>query len=148
MKEVGQVVLLEDSIATVRFERSSACKDCGACMMSESQKEMLLKVSNTLNAKENEWVKVELESPMLIKASLITYIFPLFLLIIGAAVGYFLNEAIGIMAESQTMAAIMALVFVALSFVIIHMLESKFKKNKGFSPQMVQIVDEPIKVEQ
>lgn len=143
MKEVGQVTAIDGGTARIRFKRSSACQKCGACMMSQSQQEMFLNVENTLQAAEGDWVKVDIESPMLIKASLITYIFPLVMLILGLVAGYFLNEAAHITANSEVVAAIGGLLFVAVSYGVIRLLEPRFRKTRGFTPRMIERAEEP-----
>lgn len=143
MKEIGQVISAEDGFASVQFERSSACKECGACMMSQSQKEMVLNTENTLNAGVGDWVQVDIESPMLIKASLITYIFPLLMLIAGLVLGYFINQAAHIFDNSEIAACILGLLFVVAAYYSIRLLEPKFRKNRGFAPKMVALVDAP-----
>jgi sigma-E factor negative regulatory protein RseC len=143
MKEIGQVLSTENGMARVRFERSSACKDCGACMMSQSQKEMDLSTENTLNASVGDWVQVDIESPMLIKASLISYIFPLLMLIIGLVLGYFINQAVHIFDNSEIAACILGLLFVVAAYYSIRLLEPRLRKNKGFAPKMVALVDAP-----
>lgn len=143
MREIGQVVSAKGGMAQVRFERSSACKKCGACMMSQSQQEMILNTENTLAASEGEWVQVDIESPMLIKASLITYIFPLLMLIIGLVLGYFINQAVHIFDNSEIAACILGLLLVVAAYYSIHLLEPRFRKNKRYAPQMVSLVDAP-----
>ncbi|MFZ5974571.1 MAG: SoxR reducing system RseC family protein [Bacillota bacterium] len=143
MKEIGQVISTENGMARVRFERSSACKDCGACMMSQSQKEMILNTENTLHASVGDWVQVDIESPALIKASLISYIFPLSMLIVGLVLGYFINQAVHIFNNSEIAASILGLLFVVAAYYSIRLLEPKFRKNKGFVPKMVVMVDAP-----
>ena len=143
MKEIGQVISIGDNTALVRFERSSACQKCGACMMSQSQKEMLLNTENTLGASEGDWVQVDIESPVIIRASLISYIFPLLMLIAGLVIGYFLNEAVRIFDNSEIAASILGILFVAGAYFGIRLLEPRLRKNRGFAPKMIALVDAP-----
>jgi sigma-E factor negative regulatory protein RseC len=112
-------------------------------MMSQSQKEMLLHTENTLSASEGDWVQVDIESPVLIRASLISYIFPLLMLIAGLVTGYFLNEAVHIFANSEIAACILGLLFVAAAYYGIRLLEPKLQKNRGFVPKMIALADAP-----
>ncbi|MGI5907610.1 MAG: SoxR reducing system RseC family protein [Christensenellales bacterium] len=143
MREIGQVVSIDEGMALVRFERSSACKKCGACMMSRSQQEMLLNTKNTLGASEGDWVQVDIESPALIRASLISYIFPLLMLVAGLVIGYFLNEAVHILANSEIAACVLGLLFVAGAYNGIRLFEPRLKKSRLYTPRMVALVDEP-----
>ena len=143
MREIGQVVSVGEGMALVRFERSSACKKCGACMMSQSQQEMLLNTKNTLGASEGDWVQVDIESPALIRASLISYIFPLLMLVIGLLTGYLLNEAVHILANSEIAACVLGLLFVAGAYYGIRLFEPRLKKSRVYAPRMVALVDAP-----
>ena len=74
--------------ATVRIQRSSACAHCqsrGACQ-TLSDKEMLIDVTNDLDAKDGDRVEISIPTRSLLKLSLLVYFLPIVALVIGAAV--------------------------------------------------------------
>ena len=101
---------------------------------------MYLKINNNLDAEVGDIVEFETNSKSVIKASFIAYIVPLIFLIIGMGLGYYINSTYMLMASSDALGAIFGLVFVAVSYLIIKMLEPKFKQNKAFLPVMVNIL--------
>lgn len=138
MREVGQVIALDNGVATVRFERSSACAKCGKCMMSESQQEMLLKVNNTLKANVGDWVAVELANVSLYRASFVAYGVPTILLILGMIGGYLLNEQLHWLSQSELMACIGGVLLMAIGFLAIRWKEPKRKASGRYNPSMVE----------
>lgn len=143
MNEVGQIVALDGRLATVRFERSSACAKCGKCMMSESQSEMLLTIKNTLHGKVGDWVEVEMASTNLYRASFIAYGVPTLALLAGLAGGYLLNEQVHWLAESELMACIGGILLLAIAFLGIRLFEPKRKASGRYTPRMLDFSHPP-----
>ncbi|MFR7474401.1 MAG: SoxR reducing system RseC family protein [Christensenellales bacterium] len=88
MKEIGTVVRLEQNKALVLFERSSACQSCGRCQRAEGA-HMQVWLPNTKQAEVGDKVCVELGARGMLRATWLAYIFPLVMLFVGVAAGYF-----------------------------------------------------------
>lgn len=129
---------VEGSTAYVLFKRSSACGKCGACGMLKDMSEIEVDVENTLDAREDDRVSVEFSVGNALKASLIAYIFPLIMLIVGVFVGY--NLAIpGWLPDVS--AAVFGLGLTALSYLVIRLFEPKLKKRLAGNFRMISVED-------
>jgi len=139
MREVGEVVRIEDDRAVVRIQRSSACRHCGACSFGTKQDEMLLTLPNRLGAKPGDMVEVALESVHLLRASAITYLVPLVALILGVIIGYVVGGYLAV--DRQLAGAVLGLIFTALAFLLIRSLDPVFRKSGNFTPSMVAVLN-------
>lgn len=138
MTEYGEIVEIQNDQAVIKVRRSSACGNCGACSMGTHPDEMMLTVPNLLQGEVGDLVELELESSQVLKASAITYLFPLFALILGVAIGYILSERYGFNPELG--GSLLGLLFTVFSFFGIRCLEPWFRKGHQFSPRMVQLI--------
>jgi sigma-E factor negative regulatory protein RseC len=89
--EQGTVTHADASTAWVKTTRSSACQACEArknCETLINQKEMHVEVENTLNVRMGDHVIIGLETRSMLLMTFLLYIFPVFMLIIGAAAGH------------------------------------------------------------
>jgi sigma-E factor negative regulatory protein RseC len=138
MIEFGEIVDIQGNQAVIKVKRSSACGNCGACSMGMHTDEMMLTVSNQMQGEVGDLVELELESSQLLKASAITYLFPLFALILGIAIGFILGGRYGY--NPELCGSLLGLLFTVISFFGIRALEPRFRKGHQFSPRMVQII--------
>jgi sigma-E factor negative regulatory protein RseC len=99
--------------------------------------EMLLTVPNPLQGEVGDLVELELESSQVLKASAITYLIPLFALILGVAIGYVLGGRYGF---NQSWAVPCWVCCLRFSFFGIRAMEPRFRKGHQFSPRMVQLI--------
>ncbi len=140
MKEIGEVVGINDDTAILRFERSPACEKCGACSMAGQDNGMLLKVHNNLKADIGDLVEVDLDASKLLQASGIIYIFPLLALLIGMGIGYYILPELGLQGNREIFSGLCGILLTVLSFVIIKQLEPLWQKQNRFSPKMVTVI--------
>lgn len=137
MKETGEVVEIKDGMAYLLFQRTSMCAKCGACGMMAGQNDITVEAKNTLDAKVGDRVEIEFTSKNALQSSLIAYIFPLIMLFIGIWVGYSLPPTAAV--PTDAMAAIMGIVFAAVAFFVLRLLNPVFKKKFAHVYSMVRI---------
>ncbi|MCK5542883.1 MAG: SoxR reducing system RseC family protein [Desulfobacterales bacterium] len=90
VKEEGVVTSATKSIAWVKTIRTSACDACEAkknCEILNSKNSMHFEVKNTLNAEKGDRVVVGIQTKSLLFLTFMLYVFPVFLLLIGAVTG-------------------------------------------------------------
>ena len=138
MTEYGEIIEIKSDQAVVKVRRSAACGDCCACSMGTNPDDMLLTVPNALQGDVGDLVELELESVQVLKASAITYLFPLFSLILGIVLGYILGGRYGY--NQELTGSLLGLLFTVFSFLEIRALEPRFKNEHQFSPRMVQLI--------
>ncbi|MBI5555772.1 MAG: SoxR reducing system RseC family protein [Elusimicrobia bacterium] len=96
LEEIGQVVKVEGLEALVEMNRHSACAHCGICALG-SQDKMEILANNSLGAKVNDQVKVSVSGPVILKSAFVVYIIPLFGLVLGYLLGWYLGgEKLGV----------------------------------------------------
>lgn len=142
MNEFGYVVKTDDTNASVLFKRSSACGKCQACGMLSNQTEIVVEVPNELGARVGQLVEVNIVMKKAIRASAIAYVFPLFMLILGAVVGWLLTDIWGVFKIRDVTMALCALIFAALSFLLLKLAAPLYNKTVRRVYTMVGIKDD------
>ncbi|MFQ5866884.1 MAG: SoxR reducing system RseC family protein [bacterium] len=89
MEEKGKVVKVENGVAQVEMERTSACARCGICLQSSGDKPILY-VKDSLGAHPGDEVLLSVESKEVLKAAFLIYLFPL----VGLVAGYFFGRTV------------------------------------------------------
>ena len=141
MNEYGLVVKIEGGTAFVQFRRTSACGKCRACGMMAGQNEIIVEVPNEINAKVGQLVEVSIVMKKAIRASAIAYIFPLVMLALGALLGWLLTDIWGVFANRDIAMAISALIFAALSFLLLKLAAPLYNKTVKRVYTMVGVKD-------
>ena len=136
MREIGRVVTANEAYCEVEFVRSQACAGCQACSRF-SDTAMRIRLPNTVGAREGDCVLVEMGAVNVVGASLWAYIFPLIMLLIGGWVGSMVAAAFSI--QTDWLAAICALIFAGLGFLVLKILNPYFARKRSFQPVLVRI---------
>lgn len=135
MTEQGRIIKTEGNIATVRLLRSSACGNCGMCGMTEEQKHIDIDLPNSLKAVEGDTVKIEINEKASFKATLIVYLIPLAVAIVGMLVGYLCGLVDWIL-------AIIFIVGLSGGFTAVRLIDKKYSKKLDLIPKMIEIIKE------
>lgn len=137
--ETGIVKDIDGNELIVSMQRSEACKKCGACTAGLQSKEMILHAENKCNASIGDEVAIQLEPVNFIKAVLIMYGIPLIALLVGIGIGSaVIDESVTQYYEVLVLGC--GLVLLAVSYLIIHINEKRFKEKK-YKPSAVKIVE-------
>ena len=139
MREIGVVTELKDGKALVMFKRHSACKDCKACGILADQQHIIVEATNTVDAKAGDKVIVRFTSKNALQTSAWAYLFPLGMLILGLILG--LNIKVDF-TEQEPFAAILALIFTVIGFVILKIFNPVFKKKYSNVYTITEIANE------
>ena len=134
MTESGQIIKLHGEFATVRIGRNSACGSCGMCTMTENQKHVDFHVKNTLDAKVNDVVLLDIKETNTLKLAAVAYLIPLALAVLFFFVGVWLTFP-----DWANL-----LMFVgggALAFVVVALIDRKMRHTWIAAPEMVQIIN-------
>lgn len=141
VKEEGVVTSATDSIAWVKTVRTSACDACEAkdnCEILNSKSSIHFKVRNVLNAKKGDRVVVGVQTKPLLFLTFMLYVFPIFLLLIGALAGDNLASFFNLDPNLMSISFGFALFFFAI--VIIKMINKKVEKNWKYKPFLVKVL--------
>ncbi|MBN1794987.1 MAG: SoxR reducing system RseC family protein [Candidatus Omnitrophica bacterium] len=138
MLERATVIHLDDdALATVTFERNSACGRCGLCD-SAGDNTMTAQVRNTIGARVGDSVYIEIDPSAFVRATTFLYAIPLAVLLGGLVLG----NAAGILAGIEETGRISLSVFTGIACTILalvvvskYMLQSK----ERFLPKIARI---------
>ena len=88
--EHGIVIKTEAGAAWVKTIKSGACEGCsarGSCHSSSTRGSMEVKAINQAGAQVGDRIVLSFETSSLLKATFLVYVFPILLLVCGAALG-------------------------------------------------------------
>ena len=129
MRQKGTVVALENEMARVRFTRSDMCGSCHACFRGDTN-EAEIELQNSAHASVGDVVFIELHESLVLKASLLMYGIPL----VGLLLGVVCCASLG-----DLYAAAGGILLCASAFLLLRVLEPRFKKKGKFKPRMVAV---------
>ena len=138
--ENGIVEKISKGKALVRIQKSSACAGCTARDSCEvtADKQVLIEVSNSVNAEPGNLVEISIPAGTLLKLSLIIYMIPVICLIIGAFAGGIWAQSSG--TESSLGAISGAAIAIAASFLVIRRLDRSVWAGKEYRPGITRIL--------
>ena len=116
---IGQVVEVQAENVLVKMTRTSACSRCGACKSwnaDSSGQEILVTAKNKCGAVPSNYVRVELEHGVFLKAVLTLYCFPLAALVAGFALGDTVGRMLSLGQYSSLLGFVLGLAFVVCAY--------------------------------
>lgn len=142
MEEKGTIIKNRGQDILVKIERHSACskcdRDCGLAMASDIE-ETVVEINkgnyNDIYFNEGQQVILEMEEKSVVLSAFIVYIFPLVAMIGGyfALSGFSQTEAAGIIGS---------LFGFVISFLLIRIINQKYKFNNKFEPRIKKIINQ------
>lgn len=142
MDESGTVIEVKDDIAMVEVPRSPMCKNCCACQLVEGEDKMIAEARNLAKAKVGDNVKIETESKVVLKVTLIVYIVPVLFLFIGYFAGSYLARKFISVGVAENIGVALGFVLLAFSYVIIWLVDKQVKLNRELVPVITRIASE------
>lgn len=141
VKEEGVVTSSTKSTAWVKTIRTTACDGCEAknnCEILNSKDSMHFEVKNTLNAEKGDRVVVGIQTKSLLVLTFMLYVFPIFLLLIGALTGE--NLAFILKTDQNLTSMFFGFFLFFIAVFIIKKINNKVAKNQKYKPFLVKIL--------
>lgn len=129
---IGLVTAVVDGSVRIRFQRSSACARCGACL-TVGDCEMEITLPNTVGVKEGDRVAVDLSPKRLVQASLLAYAVPLVLLIGGVLLGSRYADWAGL---------VLGVFACGIGYLILRVVDRRSAKKRSFQPRIERILED------
>lgn len=130
MNKKGIVSKVEDDRLQVIFTRSSACGDCSSCGGCEAET-FNLNATNDIGAQIGDFVEIQYNTKNMLKSTVLLYVFPLIMLVIGIFSGHYLN--LGKTADSKDLISFLfGLILMFVSYFIISKIDRRVKTNQFF----------------
>ena len=139
--EHGVVLRTDSDSAWVKTARSSACEDCsakGSCHSLEGERDMEVKAINIAGARVGDRIVLSFETASLLKATFLIYVFPIILLIAGAAFGQMLASFLKLSPSALSVGLGFAFFFTSL--LIIKARANKMAKKNDYQPKITKIL--------
>lgn len=135
---IGRVENVESELATVTIKRQDMCGECHACEVVGEAKQCKIQCHNECSSQKGDWVKIELENKLFMKATLIMYGIPLIGLLSGLGIGVIITRIIEIPAE-EILIALLGIMGIVIGLGNIK-LKDKKQKYKKLLPKIVKII--------
>ena len=140
IKEQGIIQEIKRRKAIVRIQQTSACAHCrskDSCDV--SKRDMLVEVSNDLQAKEGDYVEISVPEGTVLKLSFLVYIIPVIALLIGAFAGAAVAQPLHI--DSALASVLGSGLFMGVSFIVLKRLNTNAESSGKYYPRMIRIVN-------
>lgn len=131
MRETGIVKSVDGEFCTCATRRKSACGDnCSTCKAVCSSREHIFTAKNTIGAKEDDTVIIEMPTSSVLKLAFLVYILPLLAFLLGFS--YFFGAG-----KSELTSAFWGIIFGGAMWILVSFY-GKYKKAE-LTPEVVEI---------
>ncbi|MCK4987578.1 MAG: SoxR reducing system RseC family protein, partial [Desulfobacterales bacterium] len=141
--EQGVVLRTDSGAAWVKTVRSSNCEGCtakGSCHTMGGGRDMEVKAVNSVGARVGDRIVLSFETAALLKATFLIYVFPIILLIVGAALGQVLAPLIGF--SPSALSVLLGFAFFFTALFIVKARANKMAKKNAYQPKITKIIPE------
>jgi len=139
--EQGVVTRIESGTTWVKAVRSSACDGCtskGFCHVSGDGNETEVAVINEAGAGVGDRIVLSFQTASLLKASFLLYLFPILVLICGAALGQAVAPRWGL--DPSMLSAVAGVSFFVAGMLLIHPVARAMARKEEYRPRIIKIV--------
>ncbi len=139
--EHGIVIRTDSRGAWVKTIKSGACEGCsarGSCHSLSDRGEMEVNAINEADAKVGDRIVLSFETASLLKATFLLYVFPILLLIIGAAIGQ--ETAPYFNFNPSGFSAIIGFLFFFAAVLVIKVKANKLAQKNEYRPKVIKIL--------
>lgn len=139
--EHGVVLRTESQDAWVKTVRSSACEGCTAresCHTTGDGQVMEVKAINSAGASVGDRIVLSFETASLLKATFLIYVFPIILMLAGAAIGQVLAPFIDF--SPSGLSVLLGFAFFFFALFIIKARADKMAKKNAYQPKITKIL--------
>jgi sigma-E factor negative regulatory protein RseC len=139
--EQGIVIKTDSRTAWVKTIKSANCAGCsakGSCHTKGAGEEMEVNAINEAGARKGDRIVLSFETSSLLKATFLLYVFPILLLIIGAAIGQEIAPKFDF--NPSGFSAIMGFIFFFAALLIIKKTANRMAKKNEYRPKIIKIL--------
>ena len=139
--EEGVIIRIDAAGTWVRTVRSEACDSCsskGACHTMGGGQEMEVAVLNPIQARVGDRVILKLDASPLLKATFLIYMFPILLLMAGAAAGEWISRSSGL--DSPLPPALLGFGSLAAGLYVMRIIARRLAKKDEYRPRIARVL--------
>ena len=139
--EQGIVIKTDSRTAWVKTIKSANCAGCsakGSCHSKGAGEEMEVNAINEAGARKGDRIVLSFETSSLLKATFLLYVFPILLLIIGAAIGHEMAPKFDF--NPSGFSAIIGFIFFFAALLIIKTAANRLARKNEYRPKIIKIL--------
>jgi len=139
--EHGIVLRIDSREAWVKTVKSGSCEGCsarGACHSPSDSGEMEVSAINEAGAKVGDRILLSFETSSLLKATFLLYVFPILLLVLGAAIGQ--ETAPFFNFNPSGFSAIIGFSFFFAAVLVIKVKANQMAKKNTYRPKIIKVL--------
>jgi len=143
--EQGIVIKTDSRMAWVKTIKSANCAGCsakGSCHSKGAGEEMEVNAINEAGARKGDRIVLSFETSSLLKATFLLYVFPILLLIIGAAIGQGMAPKFDF--NPSGFSAITGFTFFFAALLIIKITANKLARKNEYRPKIIKILNSKV----
>ncbi len=125
-------------VTTIRSKSCDSCTSRDSCGEHSNAQEMTIQVENSLNASTGDRVVVGFRTAPLLKIAFILYVFPIIIMIVGAAIGEAIAVRLG--TDKSITSMVVGILFFASSFFIIRVMNNILANKKEYKPFLMRLL--------
>ena len=140
-REEGIVIKTSAASAVVKTVKSGACQGCssrGACHSMGENDEMEVDAVNAAGAKVGDRIVLNLDTGPLLKVTFLLYVFPIILLIIGAAIGQRIATMLDM--DPSGLSVLVGFTFLFAAVLFIKIKANNLAKRDKYRPTIIKIL--------
>lgn len=139
--EQGIVIRINSEATWVKTVRTSACEGCsakGSCHTVGGGQDMEVKALNEAGAQVGDRIVLSFETTSLLKATFLVYVFPIILLIVGAALGQTLAPLMAL--SPSALSVLLGFSFFFGALFIVKVRARQMAKTDAYQPKIIKIL--------
>lgn len=147
--EEGVIVRIDAAGAWVKTIRGDACESCSskaACHTMGGGKEMEVPAANPIGARVGDRVMIKMDTPAFLKGTFLVYMFPILLLVGGAALGEWVSHSSSIQPPLPSIAC--AFGGLAIGLVLMKIMANRLARREDYRPRIARVIRRPPAVRQ
>ena len=135
MVETGKVKKIEGDVAIVTVDKKTECSKCGMCAFPKNANQIDIRAKNGVGAKKDQTVVIETTGDGKLTGIFLAFLVPLILIAVAGVIGL-------IVIESEIWFFLLSLIFIALWYTILAILDKKLVFLNRFCARVVEIKEE------
>lgn len=139
--EHGIVVKTEAGAAWVKTIKSGSCEGCsarGSCHSLSDRGEMEVEAINEAGANVGDRIILSFETSSLLKATFLIYVFPILLLILGAAIGQEMAPYLNF--NPSGFSAVIGFSFFTAAVLVVKFKANNLSKKNEYRPKVIKVL--------
>lgn len=138
MEQVGLVTNTHGDMAEIEVKRITACgHSCDNCSAGCSVPGINIELLNTLNVVKGDYVEIQGKAKKLIKYTIIMYMIPFIMLLLGMFLGMYVFKSLGY-TSYENYGFLIGLVFLSLSYIILNKIDKRVSNDENLTFEMIR----------